>query len=429
MGGKVYMKNKIIIFCVLCCFGLGAILLFMNKKETIKNEFVDLSANTYSAAPKDEEEMVYVTDETGEKRELKLSDINTKDAGVYFPYMEWLTDFSQVSGGHYYYLRFNKNSDSGKFTIYRDQGEKVGVFDVPEDKTGEPYRVLGLVKYGDRFYAFLDHFEYGMEDLNTPQELAYIDMEQSKPIVICDVTHDHMLDDGDTMFCNLYRDSFYFDSRTGWQRGDGRPGTSIRYNFIDKHVREKLSVPLNMTKAKPYLTYMDGKIYYGISSDKTVTIYSYDMASKMEKQVLVYKRKKKYDSDYVSISIDEDYIFCQEYMIPRSGGKMIPILKNARKNSYGIADYSFNEKYIFYIDKNEKAHRINKKTKKDNIISKRNVAGIDCTEDKIYIRVRDKKWHSIKEPNDPDDSWDIYNDYADQLYCMDLDGDREKRIW
>lgn len=108
---------------------------------------------------------------------------------------------------------------------------------------------------------------------------------------------------------------------------------------------------------------------------------------------------------------------------------MIPILKNARKNSYGIADYSFNEKYIFYIDKNEKAHRINKKTKKDNIISKRNVAGIDCTEDKIYIRVRDKKWHSIKEPNDPDDSWDIYNDYADQLYCMDLDGDREKRIW
>ena len=163
--------------------------------------------------------------------------------------------------------------------------------------------------------------------------------------------------------------------------------------------------------------------------DKTATIYSYDMASKMEKQVLVYKRKKKYDSDYVSISIDEDYIFCQEYMIPRSGGKMIPILKNARKNSYGIADYSFNEKYIFYIDKNEKAHRINKKTKKDNIISKRNVAGIDCTEDKIYIRVRDKKWHSIKEPNDPDDSWDIYNDYADQLYCMDLDGDREKRIW
>lgn len=108
---------------------------------------------------------------------------------------------------------------------------------------------------------------------------------------------------------------------------------------------------------------------------------------------------------------------------------MLPVLKNARKNDYGNAEYSFNEKYVFYIDEKEKVHRINKKTKKDIIISKRNVVGIDCTEDKIYIRVRDKKWYSIKEPNNPDDSWDIYNIYADRLFCMDENGEREKRIW
>ncbi len=100
-----------------------------------------------------------------------------------------------------------------------------------------------------------------------------------------------------------------------------------------------------------------------------------------------------------------------------------------KKNKYGIADYSFNEKYIFYIDEKERAHRINKKTKKDIIISKRKVVGIDCTEDKIYIRVRDKEWHSLKEPYDPDDSWHIYNAYADNLYCMNLNGKKEKRIW
>lgn len=70
------------------------------------------------------EKIVYVTDEIGEKRELKLPDINTKNAGVYFSYMEWLTDFSQVLDGHYYYLRFNNDSSSDRFTIYRDQGEK-----------------------------------------------------------------------------------------------------------------------------------------------------------------------------------------------------------------------------------------------------------------------------------------------------------------
>lgn len=385
-----------------------------------------------------EEEIVYVTDETGEKRELKLTDINTKDAGVYFPYMEWLTDFSQVSDGHYYYLRFSDSNEftitdgevqfdnigaSYGFTIYRDEGEKVGEFYVPCDEMGEAYyRVLGFVKYGDRFYAFLDDFD-------DPQELAYIDLEQPEPIVICDITEEHMLDDGNTVFCNIYGDSFYFDSRTIWQRGDGRPGTSIRYDFAGGHTREELSVPLNMTKAKPYLTYMDGKIYYGVPSDKTVTIYSYEMASKVEKQVLVYKRKKKYDADNVFISLDENYIYCEDYMIPRAGGKMRPVLKNAKKNKYGIADYCFNEKYIFYIDENEKAHRINKKTKNDIIISKRKVVGIDCTEDKIYIRVRDKKWHSLKEPYDPDDPWHIYNAYSDNLYCMDLNGKKEKRIW
>lgn len=429
---EVSMKNKIIIFFVLCCFVLGAVLLFMNKEETIENKSVNLPTDTYSGTPEDkqeEEKIVYVTDETGEKRELKLSDINTKDAGVYFPYMEWLTDFSQVSDGHYYYLRFNNDSDSYGFTIYRDEGERIGDFDVPYDEAGDPYRVLGFVKYGDRFYAFLDHFEYRMEIMDAPQELAYIDLEQSKPIVICDVTDDHMLNDGNTVFCNIYGDSFYFDSRSRWQRGDRRPGTSIRYDFTGEHVREELSVPLNMTKAKPYLTYMDGKVYYGISSDKTVTIYSYDMVSKTEKQVLVYTRKKKYGSECVFISIDENYIYCEDYMIPRAGGKMLPVLKNAKKNKYGIADYSFNEKYIFYIDEKEKAHRINKKTKKDIIISKKKVVGIDCTEDKIYIRVRDKKWYSLKEPYDPDDSWEIYDVYADDLYCMDLNGKKEKRIW
>ncbi len=333
-------KNKNIIFFVSCCFVLGAVLLFMNKKENIEDKSVNLSDNTYPSTSEDEEEIVHVTDETGEKRELKLSHINTKDAGVYFPYMEWITDFSQVSDGHYYYLRFSDSNkftitngevqfdnigDSYGFTIYQDAGEKVGEFDVPCDEIGEPYyRVLGFVKYGDRFYVFLDDFD-------NPQELAYIDPEQSEPIVICDITDDHMLNDGNTVFCNIYGDSFYFDSRTIWQRGDGRPGTSIRYDFTVEHAREELSVPLNMTKAKPYLTYMDGKIYYGVSSDKTVTIYSYDMASKVEKQVLVYKRKKKYDSDNVFIAIDENYIYCEDYMIPRAGGKMLPVLKNAKK--------------------------------------------------------------------------------------------------
>lgn len=428
------MKKKVLFF-FLCCFILGFVMLFLGKKVFNNNRTIDLVSNTDPSKVKsgttkedafeDKNQTQTVTDETGKKREMKMSGVDIKDAGIYFSKTDWITNYSQVLDGHYYYLR--SDSDSYGYTIYRDQGEKIGDFVMPwTEDDDEPYELEGFVKYGEKFYVLMSHFSYGEE--NT-KELAYIDMEQMEPVVIADVTKEHMMDDENILFCNVYKNSFYYDRRSKWQKWEQRAGTSIRYEFTEKHSGEKISVPQNLTKAKPYLTYIDGKIYYGVSSGKEVTLYCYDMVTGKEEKIFNYERKEKYNSENIYLSIDEDYIYCQDYLIPRNGGKMLPVFRNARKFKNGMIKYTFNEEYIFYIDKKDIVHRIDKKTKKDRVISKRKVVGIDCAGDWLYMRIRDKVWYSDDFQDEWSDNNVVSDYYSDHLYCMDLDGKNEKEIW
>lgn len=428
------MKKKIV-FIFLCCFILGVVVLFVQRKVTNNNRIVDLAANTDSSNSKsgttkqdifeDKSQVQTVVDETGKKRELKMPSVDVKDVGVYFSRTDWITNYSQVLDGHYYYLRRDK--DGFGYRIYRDKGEEFGYFSMPwiEDDD-ETYKLEGFVKYGEKFFVLMSHYSFGEEN---PEELAYLDVKQFGPVVIADVTKDHMMDDETIIFCNVYKNSFYYDRRSIWQKWDQRPGTSLQYNFMEKKSVEKISVSLNLTKAKPYLTYVDGKIYYGVSSQKEVTLYCYDLATGKEETIFNYERKEKYSTEHIYLSIDEDYIYCQDYLIPRNGGKMLLVFRDAKKYKNGMITYTVNEKYIFYIDKKDMVHRIDKKTKKDRIISKRKSAGVDCTENCLYIRVRDNVWYS----DDFQDEWSdvnvISDYYSDHIYCMDFDGKNEERLW
>lgn len=364
-----------------------------------------------------------VIDETGGKRKMREHNTVLKDVGIYLFNCSWITNYSQVEDGHYYYLRFD-HKDS-KYIIYRDQGKEVGKFEMPCDENEddvELYEIEGFAKYGEAFYMLMQSF-------TDKRVLAYVDLKQEKPVIICNVSEDRLEEDGDFIFCNLYKNAFYFDSRTSHQKYIHEPGTSIRYDFKKSHSRQKLEVPANLNKAKPYLTYIDDKIYYGAVSGNQVTLYSFDMVTKKQRMILSYERKDKYPSDKIYVTMDRDFIYCQDYLIPRSGGRMVRAFKDAQQDQTGIVSYSSNNKYIFYIGKDEKVHRIDKKTKKDRVICGRRVAGVGCTKDHVYIREPHKMldtelfWEEFEE--DYIDS----EYYSDHLYCMDLDGKNEKRLW
>ena len=406
------------------------------------------------------QKVTIVTDETGKKRELRLGDVDVEDAGVHFSEAYWITDYSQVIDGHYYYLRSGGAKDVD-YTIYRDKGEKVGGFEIFEEEPILEYEVKGFAKYGENFYILYKDFEgsteydelveeyWADEELDFPIKLARIDLEKEKTDVICDIASAHPVWDDNFVFCNIYKNAFYFDRRSVWDMSLGRSGNSVKYTPAGNDSEEE-SVPMsaNAAKAKPYLTYMDGKVYYGVAEGKKVTLYSSDLESGEEKEIFQYERKQKYGTDIIYLAIDEDYIYCQDYLIPRSGGKMVRALQNAKikngevseipskKYNYSVMYYShkqkYNQKYIFYIGKDKKVHRISKKTKEDIVISDLKAVGVDCTEDSVYVRVRSKAWYDVEQWDDyfeDDEGWESPDFYSDDLYCMDLNGKNAEKIW
>ena len=417
-----------------------------------------VSGQSVTQKDKTEQQKVsIVTDETGKKRELKLGDVNTKDTGVYFSDAYWVTDYSQVIDGHYYYLRYEGAKD-GDYIIYRDRGEKVGGFNLFEYETFYDYTyydIMGFAKYGENFYIIYENGEEEMDDdleqvlfdadlhyLN-PLKLARVDLEKGKVEDIYDITSSFLPDDGNLVFCNIYKDGFYFDERSVQDMKKSSAGNSVKFTPAKGNSNtESIPMSSNAAKAKPYLTYIDGKVYYGVAEGKKVTLYSSDLESGEEKEIFQYEREQAYGTDVVHLAMDEDYIYCQDYLIPRSGGRMIRVLQNAKMESgtmekipnknYSVPYYTYNQKYIFYIDKKDKVHRIDKATKKDIIISDQKAIGVDCTEDNVYIRVHAKAWYGKsmwEEFEDDDEGWVSPNFYSNHIYCMDLNGKNVKQIW
>ena len=103
------------------------------------------------------------------------------------------------------------------------------------------------------------------------------------------------------------------------------------------------------------------------------------------------------------------------YSIPLKNGKMEQIGKGKIRN------FTYNNKYYFYVDKKYRLHRQNRKTKKDKIISDIKVSEVKCTNAGLYVKKYDSwfdnggfEWANM--------------DYSRTLYFMDFDGENVKRI-
>ena len=422
----------------------------------------------------------FVTDETGQKQKLRLGSVNEKDTGVYFKNCEeFVSLYSQVSDGHYYFLKAN---DNGGYTIYQDKDRIVGqisqdslnsVYENEEYGTYFVITVSGFIKYGTEFYAILcveygDNYDYG-NDYKYTYDLTHVNLETGGIEIIWNFssgdnengTGTDRIDYGrDIIYLALYKDKMYFmdadrhinfsyeetmkeleelQELTDEEREERAAAEDASKNFVKKDMANGCSETImpsaaNMDEAKPYLTIVDGKIYYGQQKGKKVTLYAYDLESYQEQKIFSYQRKQPYQGDYtwgrtaddVFLEIDEDYIYCQEFIIPRAGGEMIPVFRQAVVYEDGRLPYAHNKKYIFYIDKEYKLHRFSKKTKSDVIISDMKIMDVDCTEKNIYVKEYDKRYMRYIYEMEDDDT--LPYDVAANVYCMDMDGEHVERI-
>ena len=352
---------------------------------------------------------VTVIDETGKNCKLRLGDLDETDAGVGFS-----SDFVHADG-HYYYLQTGKE---GKYTIYRDKRVVVGNFFLKEGT------VVGFAKAGEDFFASIMQWEedpvtfdienlrYDVVRINLETESVEVLLENCVAIGI--VGHENI----DVDEITFYRGRMYYDSREDAQSKSDPGEFLICRNLDNIDQQNKITSTEQMNEAKPYLTFIDGKILYGRQKGKEVSLYMFDMETQEQTRLLRYKRKKAYvrystlSNDSVLLLVDNDYIYCQDMAIPRKGGKIQPLLKKALRYLHGgeIA-FSSNKKYIFYLDKKYKLHRIDKRTGQDTLISDKKLMSVQCMEDRIYVKeLRHGYWDEKKEKR------------PDILYCMSLDG-------
>lgn len=376
----------------------------------------------YSACPAvngEKIKSVTVTDETGEKHKLRLGALDETDVGVSFCTSDFI-EASQVSDGHYYYLH---EGGGGKYTIYRDKKIVVGTFFVREGT------VIGFAKAGTDYFAQIMHVEedpISFDVENITYDIVQIDLAAKDVEVLLkncaeyDNVGEQRINVDDIIF---YKGNMYYDSRTDARQlipeGGYEPGAFLLSRSLGNVEQEsKMICTEQMNEAKPYLTFADGKILYGKQKGKIVALYMFDLETKEQTEVVRYKRHKAYvlyatlSNDSVLLSVDNDYIYCQDMAIPRKGGKIQPLLKNALRNKYGgEVIFSSNKKYIFYLNKKYELHRIDKKTGGDILISKKKLMSVQCMQDQIYVKELRHGYWDEREENRPD-----------VLYCMTLDG-------
>ena len=365
-------------------------------------------------------------------KEMTLSNIDMDIQGVYFYDTGWITNYSQVEDGHYYWLRHD--GDTGKYIIYRDNKKRVGMFEMPYLSDNDvDYYLSGFVKYKSNFYALMSHHDIMREEGERHvQELARVNLETGKLEVLYDVSEAHITGDGEFLFCCIYQDYFYFDKRTKWQSSYMRPGISVRLP-LEGGTAEKLTelpTTTNLKKAKPYLLYMDNKIFYAVKEDSMIKLFCYDMQSDSEQQFFEFKEKQKSNEEGSFLTINKDYIYYGNNVISRKEGKVFSPFRNMKKSKDSGKNYTANDKYVFYLDKQNRVHRLEKKTKRDVIIRKEKTLAVSCAGNRLYIRVRDEKGYNQCNEMDYDIEEIITAEYyADNLYCMDFDGKKEKKLW
>lgn len=354
---------------------------------------------------------VIVIDETGQERELDLGEININKVVMDFPVMIYPTCYSQVVGNDYYFLRADGR---GNYTIYRNKCVRVGQFSLKQGIVSD------FMLYKGKFYALV----VKNYDVSKGEKLVEIDLQKQATTDICYIEGDMLL--------GLYKGGYYYENEDG--------------NEVCLYDIEKEKVIRTLTADAPscpnalvYGLYVDDNVFYGVVSDKKVTLYSFDLANCVEEEVLQFecadkKMLKEYKYIY-DLEIDEDYICCLDYLIPRKGGKFVRLPRDSEIDTV-MTSFVQNKKYFFYIDKDREIHRIDKRSFDDIVINKDIWAmDIQCTENGLYVQEYEESEVSLDWHFDEEDDCEIdeatTTELADScdLYYMDFNGENVKRIW
>ena len=395
----------------------------MQQSNSVSNSAVALSERpktteslvfTENVADNGKDKSVVVTDDCGQMRELKLGNVDAGDRGVDFIFSDVTSLYSQTENGHYYYMRSNGKGD---YQIYKDNGKRVGSFSV---KKGF---VNSFVVYKNKFYAIIKESHFKNKDSFKGAGIFCYSPHKKKMVKILGNFSDlrDLLDENYSLF--IYRDAYYLYNE--------KYRKILKYD-LKKHILTEVQTLKNSPKSDAYYNWIcvDNKIYYGAKDGTEKVIYSLDLKNGAESEVFRYAEKDGNSAEELDIQLDmdDDFIYCEDYLIPRKGGKMVGALKGVW-DMERIPPYAKNMKYVFYIEHNTKhtIHRLNKSTLEDIIINDIRAMDVMCAKDGLYVQqyVYDL---SLDEDGDVNFEQERDNSQSCNLYYMDFDGKNIEKI-
>ena len=301
-----------------------------------------------------------------------------------------------------------RSNGKGQYTIFRDKGEVVGKFKIKQGY------VRLFTKYNSKFYL---EWRNEPENENCESRLAEANLKEGNI---------KFIEDMDLFVSGQYK--FFYEDRLYIYKGKDLKVYDLKRKCYEKEINTTDYFEQGVKK------FIDGKFYYGVCQGRKVKLFSFDPKTEIEEEILYFEHKDDLGEAGVSLSMDDENIYCENFVIPRRGGTMRK--GNLRKggNAWFYDNiYLFNlsdnlKKYLFYLDDNYKVHRISRKTGKESIITKMDAMDVEWTSQNVYIQAYEEE---IKDYND-DDQVSIYqtkdDDTSCDLYCMDLDGKNIEKI-
>ena len=379
---------------------------------------------------------VFVTDMTGKKRKLKIGDVDVRDkGGVEFSQIRATAAYSQVVDNHYYFMR---SDGKRNYTVYRDKGEKVGTFSLKNSF------VEYCAFYQKKFYVLVRELPPNKKETKKYDKtfkLVEIDLKKQSKKERCNCLTD--LELGTEKGYNLTplglcQDIYFYlyDNDTKLGIYDLKKRKVIHSKKLDQ-----ILIPHNSWEYSWNWLCFEKKMYYAVRNEDHVIIYRFDLKSGDQKEVFrfncvdVFGQPEKFEDNYteaIGLDMDEDYIYCQGYGIPRKGGKMVRLFRY-EKTTVNQPPYAHNKQFVYYIYENGRLRRIDKKTLKSTFIWDQAVMDVKDTKDGLYIQSYDSSVSIDYYIDNSDEDYfeEQISDIADScdLYYMDFNGKNVKQIW
>ncbi len=381
-----------------------------------------------------------IIDERGEKCTLKLdrSSIDADDVGT-IPSSCWFGDviWNQVYKNHFYYVCYEWADDGYEYILYKDRGEKLVTFRFPYYSSDD----IDICIYNNRFYLVLP----GVDGQHIRERIGTLNLNTGEVSMVHNVTDFEksypLWSRGNFNYYDsyiFYGDKIYF---VGNDKNFKR--SLITWNIAENFERQTVCNYDKIRKDQDStgnLFFMNHKIYYGVQKGQEMKLYCFDLENCKKELILSFHCKKERNVS-IDVQMDESYLYCEDYIIPINGGKIV----NKPLQYLSGDSFVHNSKYIFYLDTKYKLHRVDKKDlQKDKVISNKKFFSVNCTENDLYLKKYDKKWFEADfykslmgdyAEGEKEFNYDIDDCTADEvdneemdLYTMDFDGTNLEKI-